>query len=1018
LNLNSTFNGGIGPYTFQWRNPSNAVFATTQNTSLSPAVVGTYNVRITDGSGATANSNVVVTVSGAAPNAPTSPVNGSRCGTGTVNISASPVAGATIDWYDVPSGGTVLAGGAGVSSFTTPSISTTTTYYAESRNTSGCAGVSASRTAVVATVNATVTPTITISSTQINLCTNGIEFSASITNGGASPAYQWKKNGINIPAANNATLTATNLVNGDLITCELTSNAACASPTVVLSNQITVSISSPTTTWLGLTNDWDVGSPINWSNGYPSSNTTAIIVPGTPFQPQVNGVAECFNLIIQPGATLTINGVNTINIYGSLTNDGTLIPGFGEVQFLTCAGNSGSAHSINSNNNSTTNFFSLLLDDINGLNLNSNAQISGFLKLNNGTFTNNGVNFTFISTASGTARINAVAATANYAGNITMQRFAPGPLTGWALLGPPVQGATISSWTDDFATSGFPGSTDPSLSFISIYDYTETAPGLFDDPASYIPATNVTNALTLGKGKWVYLGTGPVNTSNITIDVTGQPHVGNFNFSLSYTNTGNPLDDGFNLIANPFPSAIDWLSGAWTKTNVNNAIYMFQADNGQYASFVNGIATNGGSRFIASSQGFYVQANAGSPVLLATENVKSLSSPVLIKEEEVKNQLRLKMVGDGRQDEAVVYFENDATLGFDGIFDAAKFSSTNPLNPSISTLVNSRDLSINGLPFQGKTIHVPVKVTAGVAGSYSISWDGLQSFASNACFTLEDLANGNIINLKTNEVYFFNLNSDNTNPRFMLHIDVPMPTESTLASCNNTNDGSITIQNQSASNCNVQLQKNNQVIASTQFSTPTHTFGNLAAGTYQVVYPDAQICGTMIHEIEVKAAKTIAANIQVTATSVPVNQAVTFRAPKSKGVVHHWNFGDGTTQTGETVSHQYSNSGVYSATLTSVKGNCEDAKTLDITVKNTLGSNRDFVDIKVIDGAQYAVFNSEQIIVANIKVHNALGQVIGNVITFEGKSGNVLINLNDAPEGVYVISINIGNEVVTRKIVK
>jgi hypothetical protein len=320
-----------------------------------------------------------------------------------------------------------------------------------------------------------------------------------------------------------------------------------------------------------------------------------------------------------------------------------LIPGFGEVQFLACSGNSNITHIINSNNSTTTNFFSLLLDDPNGLNLNSNASISGFLKLINGTFTNTGVDLTLISTASGTARINAIPATANFLGNITLQRFAPGPLTGWALLGTPIQGATIASWTDDFATSGFPGSTDASLSFISIYDYDETAPGLFDDPASYIPATNTSNALTIGKAKWVYLGTGQVNTANITIDVTGQPHVGNFNFGVTYTNSGNPLDDGFNLIANPYPSAIDWLSVAWTKTNVNNAIYMFQADNGQYTSFVNGIATNGGSRFIASSQGFYVQTNAANPVLAATENVKSVTSSVLIKEEELKNVLRLEI---------------------------------------------------------------------------------------------------------------------------------------------------------------------------------------------------------------------------------------------------------------------------------------------------------------------------------------------------------------------------------------
>ena len=1018
LALNASFSGGISPYSFEWRNPSNTLFATSQNTSVTPAVAGTYNVTVIDGSGATAISNVVVVVSGAAPNSPTSPVNGSRCGTGTVVLAATPIAGATIDWYDVPSGGSILSGGTGTNTFTTPSISSTTTYYAESRNTSGCNGVSASRTAVIATVNSSVTPTITIAASQANLCTNGLEFTSVISNGGASPLYQWKKNGIDIPSAIGASIIATNFTNGDIITCELTSNAACASPTSVLSNAVTVSISAPTTTWLGLTNDWDVGSPINWSNGYPSSNTTAIIATGTPFQPQVNGVAECYNLVIQPGATVTINGVNTINIYGDLINDGTLTPGFGEVQFLSCSGISNVAHAINSNNGATTNFFSLLLDDPAGLSLNSNASIAGFLKLVNGTFTNNGATFTFISTATGTARINAIPATANYVGNITLQRFAPGPLTGWALLGTPIQGATIASWTDDFATSGFPGSTDPVLTFVSIYDYDETALGLFDDPASYIPATNVSNALTVGKGKWVYLGTGPVNTSNITIDVTGQPHVGNFNFNMTYTNSGNTLDDGFNLIANPYPSALDWLSPAWTKTNVNNAIYMFQADNGQYSSFVNGIATNGGSRFIASSQGFYVQANAASPVLAATENVKSVTSSVLIKEAEIKNILRLKLVGNNTKDEAVVYFDKNATNEFDGNYDANKFLSLNPLNPSIASIISTRDLSINGMPFQAKTIHIPLRVTAGVAGAYHIAWSGLKSFGPDACFTLEDNLNGNIINLKTNEKYFFNLDAGNNAIRFILHIDIPLPVNTTAATCSNTSDGSITIQNPSGENCVVQLQNNGQIIANAQFTSLDYTFSNLLPGTYSIIYPNAQVCGNMANQVDVKVLKPIFTEIQISAGIVNINETVTFKAQKSKNVVHFWDFGDGSFAQGNSVTHQYTSAGIYTTTLTSKRGICEEVRTVNIEVKPLSASGREIAEVQSINGEYYAVFNAENAMNANIKIHNALGQMIGKVLTFEGKNGSVLLNLNDVPEGIYIVTIDAGNQLSTRKILK
>ena len=85
------------------------------------------------------------------PSAPTG-VNGSRTLVGTVSLSATTGTGITADWYANATGGNVLSGGSGTLSFTTPSISATTTYYVQARNSStGC--VSSTRTPVVATVN-------------------------------------------------------------------------------------------------------------------------------------------------------------------------------------------------------------------------------------------------------------------------------------------------------------------------------------------------------------------------------------------------------------------------------------------------------------------------------------------------------------------------------------------------------------------------------------------------------------------------------------------------------------------------------------------------------------------------------------------------------------------------------------------------------------------------------------------------------------------------------------------------
>jgi uncharacterized membrane protein len=75
----------------------------------------------------------------------------SRCGSGAVTLSATASSGAVIDWYGATTGGNVLANGAATNQFTTTTISTYATYYAQARvPTTGC--VSSARTAVTGSV--------------------------------------------------------------------------------------------------------------------------------------------------------------------------------------------------------------------------------------------------------------------------------------------------------------------------------------------------------------------------------------------------------------------------------------------------------------------------------------------------------------------------------------------------------------------------------------------------------------------------------------------------------------------------------------------------------------------------------------------------------------------------------------------------------------------------------------------------------------------------------------------------
>ena len=101
---------------------------------------------------------------------------------------------------------------------------------------------------ITMTVTATVAPSVSISANPgANVCqATPVTFTATPTNGGATPSYQWKLNGNNVGTNSNTFSNAT-LANGDQVICVMTSSLACASPTTATSNIITMAVTSSVT---------------------------------------------------------------------------------------------------------------------------------------------------------------------------------------------------------------------------------------------------------------------------------------------------------------------------------------------------------------------------------------------------------------------------------------------------------------------------------------------------------------------------------------------------------------------------------------------------------------------------------------------------------------------------------------------------------------------------------------------------------------------------------------------------
>jgi gliding motility-associated-like protein len=91
-------------------------------------------------------------------------------------------------------------------------------------------------------VTAIVTPSISIAASQNNICAGtAVTFTATAANGGSTPVYQWLVNGINA-GTNSTTFSSSDFADGDIVSCVMTGNAACAAPASVTSNSINISV--------------------------------------------------------------------------------------------------------------------------------------------------------------------------------------------------------------------------------------------------------------------------------------------------------------------------------------------------------------------------------------------------------------------------------------------------------------------------------------------------------------------------------------------------------------------------------------------------------------------------------------------------------------------------------------------------------------------------------------------------------------------------------------------------------
>ncbi len=202
-----------------------------------------------------------------------------------------------------------------------------------------------------------------------------------------------------------------------------------------------------------------------------------------------------------------------------------------------------------------------------------------------------------------------------------------------------------------------PVSTAQSGVFTDIYlkYFTE-----LDSTWTYIVPTNYSLQPGQGFSAWA----SSALTGNTTVTYEGGFNTGDqVPPQLTY-NVGLGTGDGWNLIGNPFPSAVEWNTN-WATNDIDASIYVYDGGSGQYLTWNRnlGVGTmpNGD---IPPAQGFWVKANGSSPSITIPHNERVHTSQGFYKSKS-SNGIELSIKGNGLSDKLIVYFNNSATEEFD-----------------------------------------------------------------------------------------------------------------------------------------------------------------------------------------------------------------------------------------------------------------------------------------------------------------------------------------------------------------
>ncbi len=245
-------NGGTTP-TYQWYNGATPIAGATSATYTSTTLANgdainvhmTSNLPCVTGSPATSSTITMVVnpVLPASVSIAAVPA-GAICAGTSVTFTATPTNGGTTPTYQWYNGATPIAG-ATSATYTSTTLANGDAINVHMTSNLPCVtGSPATSSTITMAVNPVLPASVNIAAAPAGAICAGtsVTFTATPTNGGAAPTYQWYNGATLIPGATSATYTSATLANGDAITVHMTSNLPCVTGSPATSNIITMAV--------------------------------------------------------------------------------------------------------------------------------------------------------------------------------------------------------------------------------------------------------------------------------------------------------------------------------------------------------------------------------------------------------------------------------------------------------------------------------------------------------------------------------------------------------------------------------------------------------------------------------------------------------------------------------------------------------------------------------------------------------------------------------------------------------